>query len=301
MKSQTITFVILLLVSGLLLIEFYNRSKSPKKTANNEDELEVVETANNDSSQTSQTSVVDSIAALYSPFAFKEKQLKFPRVKAAYKEQYDSLLAKYKQTKIDPKKMRLYLRAFKKEQLVEVWAKNDSSKQYTLLTTYDFCANSGTLGPKRKEGDLQIPEGFYRINAFNPQSKFHLSLGVNYPNRSDKILGDTTDLGSDIFIHGGCATVGCIPITNPKIEELYMIIVDARAADQKRVPITIFPAKLSEENFESLKAEYAEQHPEWIDLWASLKDAYLFFQECKQLPTITFLPDGKHKCNTACN
>ena len=88
------------------------------------------------------------------------------------------------------RKFQLFIRAFKKEKLLEVWVKEARQRKLRLVNTYDFCATSGDLGPKRKEGDLQIPEGVYTINHFNPLSNFHLSLGINYPNASDKILSD---------------------------------------------------------------------------------------------------------------
>lgn len=302
MKTQTITFLILFAVSALLLIEFISRRTTNPEPQVEEEGEELAETTPTDSTGTSSSlSVADSIRSLYSSYAYKEKQLKFPRVQKAYDRRYDTVLKKYELVKVDPKKVRLYLRAFKRERILEVWAKNDGQQKFRFLTSYPFCETSGTLGPKRKEGDLQIPEGFYRINNLNPQSKFHLSLGINYPNRSDVVLGDTTNIGGDIFIHGGCVTVGCIPITNEKIEELYTIIVDARAADQERIPITIFPAKMNDENFASLKTEHESNHPEWISLWNNLKDAYKFFEDCQQLPTITFLPDGKHNLSSGCN
>ena len=102
---------------------------------------------------------------------------------------------------------------------MEVWIKEASKDYYVLLNTYDFCTTSGTLGPKRKEGDLQIPEGIYTINHFNPQSNFYLSLGINYPNASDKILSDPVHPGGDIYLHGNCVTIGCIPLTDDKIKE----------------------------------------------------------------------------------
>ncbi len=112
--------------------------------------------------------------------------------------------------------MDILLRAYKQESELELWAKNKKDKQYTLLKTYKICASSGTLGPKRKQGDIQVPEGFYVIDRFNPVSNFYLSLGVSYPNASDKILGVKGALGGDIFIHGNCVTIGCLPISDDK-------------------------------------------------------------------------------------
>ena len=82
---------------------------------------------------------------------------------------------------------------------------------------------SGTTGPKRLQGDFQVPEGFYHINEFNPNSNYHLSMGLNYPNSSDRILSDSLRPGGEIYIHGSCVSVGCIPLNDDEIEELYLI------------------------------------------------------------------------------
>ena len=83
--------------------------------------------------------------------------------------------------------------------------------------------NSGSPGPKRKEGDLQIPEGVYQPLVLNPQSRFYLSIGLNYPNALDQKY-NTDNPGSDIYIHGGSATIGCVPIGDPAIEELFLAV-----------------------------------------------------------------------------
>jgi murein L,D-transpeptidase YafK len=120
---------------------------------------------------------------------FKEQQLKFPRVRSAFDEKQENMLRLLTATKVDPKAFTIFLRAYKSEQRLEVWAKNRSEKKHVLITSYPFCASSGVPGPKRQEGDGQIPEGIYYIRHFNPVSSFHLSLGINYPNASDAILG----------------------------------------------------------------------------------------------------------------
>jgi len=117
----------------------------------------------------------------------------------------------------------VYIRSFKYDSELEVWVKNDRKDAYKLFKSYKVCALAGSMGPKRMEGDYQVPEGFYYINEFNPRSSYHLSLGLNYPNLSDKILSDPERPGGEIYIHGSCVTVGCIPLTDPMIEELYII------------------------------------------------------------------------------
>ncbi|MEJ7677428.1 MAG: L,D-transpeptidase family protein [Segetibacter sp.] len=86
----------------------------------------------------------------------------------------------------------------------------------------------GAIGPKRLQGDYQVPEGFYYINEFNPKSTYHLSLGINYPNASDRVLSDSIKPGGDIYIHGNCVTIGCIPLQNDQIEELYILCCNGK-------------------------------------------------------------------------
>jgi murein L,D-transpeptidase YafK len=137
----------------------------------------------------------------------------------------------------------IYLRAFKKEQVLEVWG-GPRGRPLVLIKAYPFCAASGELGPKRKEGDLQVPEGFYEVSQFNPWSDFHLSLKVSYPNASDRVLSDPEHPGGLIYLHGGCASIGCIAITDPSIEEVYLLALDASV---RPLHFDIFPSKASDE------------------------------------------------------
>lgn len=96
-----------------------------------------------------------------------------------------------------------------------------------MIKSYPFTGFSGGLGPKLREGDGQIPEGVYAIEYLNPNSQFHLSVKLDYPNLFDKAKGraDGRDrLGLDIFIHGGSATIGCIPIGDAGIEEVFLMV-----------------------------------------------------------------------------
>src|SRR5688572_24750207 len=171
--------------------------------------------------------------------SFKETQLRHSRVKAAYTEKEKTVEQYFVAKKIAQDGARIFLRAFKKEETLEVWVNEKGKNTFSLLHTYQFCSSSGTLGPKRKEGDLQIPEGVYHINHFNPFSTFHLSLGINYPNASDRILGDKTNPGSAIYIHGDCVSIGCIPITDDKIKELYILTVESKNSGHNNIPVHI--------------------------------------------------------------
>ncbi len=216
---------------------------------------------------------------------FRNDQMRFERVRDAYeaKEIYiKKLLTSKGFNSFDYK---LFLRVFKQEEILEVWIKKNSS-DYQLLTTYDFCKNSGQLGPKRMEGDYQIPEGFYHISHFNPKSNFLLSLKVNYPNDSDKMLSDPINPGSNIYVHGGCQTTGCIPLTNDKIQELYLLAVEAKE-EGRNIPIHIFPTK----NFEGI----LDKNSEHFSFWENLKEGFDFFEENKRLLYIDIESDGKYK------
>jgi murein L,D-transpeptidase YafK len=173
--------------------------------------------------------------------------------------------------------LQIFIRAFKQEKSLEVWARNSDEEQFKLLTKYPFCESSGQLGPKRKMGDLQTPEGIYFIDRFNPASNYHLSLGINYPNDNDKVLGEKNNLGGDIFIHGDCVTVGCIPITDDKIKELYLLCVEAKTDGQLKIPVHIYPFNLTKANLDRYKS-----NPNY-NFWETLKPKFDLFEKNKSL------------------
>ena len=170
----------------------------------------------------------------------------------------------------------LYLRAFKEEKELEVWS-GSRNKPLKRVITYPICAASGTPGPKREEGDLQVPEGFYEIKSFNPTSNFHLSMEVSYPNASDRILGTKGKLGGLIYLHGNCASIGCIAITDGPIEQVYLMATDAKV---RRLPIHIFPRRLDEAGLKAL-----EKGPH-LEFWKQLQPAYLKFEQTRRPPAV---------------
>lgn len=220
---------------------------------------------------------------------FKQQQLQYERVREAYDEKGAVVVSLLGQKKLKPETLRLFIRAFKQEKKLEIWAKNQAESQYILLITYDFCTTSGTLGPKREQGDLQTPEGFYSLDRFNPTSNFHLSLGVNYPNESDRILGTKGKLGGDIFIHGNCVTVGCIPITDDKIKELYLLCVEARNAGQTNISVHIFPFQMNEGNLTK------NTDNQFFNFWKNLQKGYDLFEKTHQIPTIKVSKNGLYQ------
>lgn len=225
--------------------------------------------------------------------SFKEDQQKYPRVRQAYKDKESDMISLLKEKNIRRENLQLYIRAFKKEKEIELWGKNESDEQFQLIKVYTVCRTSGNLGPKRKQGDRQIPEGFYYIDRFNPSSRFYLSLGINYPNTSDKILGEKGNLGGDIFIHGSCVTIGCLPITDLYIKELYILCVEAFNNGQTKIPVTIFPLRLESNAFNRLTELY-KLDSDKTNLWADLKKGYDIFNETRKLPSVTFLKSGRH-------
>jgi murein L,D-transpeptidase YafK len=115
----------------------------------------------------------------------------------------------------------------KEEKQLEVWFQGSTGWQ--RVRTYAVLAASGGPGPKLREGDLQVPEGIYRLTAFNPNSSYHLSVRVDYPNADDRAIAareKRTNLGGDIFIHGKAVSIGCLAIGDSAIEELYVLLAD---------------------------------------------------------------------------
>lgn len=232
---------------------------------------------------------------LMTPFiSFKEAQLKHSRVRSAYEEKEQFLKSLFKEKKLSYSGFQLFLRVFKKEQTLEVWIKEKAKEEFILLHTYAFCSTSGTLGPKRKEGDLQIPEGIYHINHFNPLSNFHLSIGVSYPNASDKILGDKQHPGGSIYIHGNCVTIGCIPITDDKIKELYVLAVEARNNGQDKIPLHIFPDRLELGSPEKL-AQDNNVNEKVEGFWKNLQPIYLDFKVTKKVKAVSVNNKGEYQ------
>lgn len=120
---------------------------------------------------------------------------------------------------------RVTLLAFKDEKVLEVWAAG-SAGGHRFVSRYPVLAASGKLGPKRKEGDRQVPEGIYDLPILNPNSKFHLSIRVDYPSADDikHLPGPRDQMGSDIYIHGNSVSIGCLAMGNEVIEEIFCLV-----------------------------------------------------------------------------
>jgi len=212
-----------------------------------------------------------------------------------YSKVEDSLRRQFESKKLTWPPDEVYIRSFKFDRQLEVWVKEKEA--FKLFKTYRVCMQSGSLGPKRMEGDYQMPEGFYYINEFKPNSNFHLALGLNYPNASDKLLSDAHRPGNDIYIHGGCVSTGCIAISDLPIEELYLITSYAREQGQDFIPVHVFPVKYSvKRSFEYL-AQATKENQQLQKFAITLKAAYDFFEDKKQLPLILVNKSGEYIVN----
>lgn len=224
---------------------------------------------------------------------FKAGQRRFPRVRAALSAKSAVVAQTFKSAGLAFPPERIFLRIFKHENQVELWAGGRKGK-LSRVKVYPVCYASGEPGPKRRRGDEQVPEGFYHIDRFNPRSNFLLSLGLNYPNRSDRILGHKGDLGGDIFIHGSCVSVGCVAITDALIQEVYIIAVEARNRGQRRIPVHVFPRRMDTEGMAALTKE-AGTGAERLAFWRNLQDGYTFFEDKRVLPRVSVGRDGRYR------
>jgi murein L,D-transpeptidase YafK len=226
--------------------------------------------------------------------SFREQQSAFPRVRVAAKEKEGILQKRFVEEGLSYPPRAIFLRAFKKEALLELWVTDEKKKEYSLEHTYRICTSSGVLGPKRRYGDEQVPEGFYTLDWFNPQSNFYLSLHISYPSAADRILGSHVNPGGDIFLHGNCASIGCIPITDDGIKEVYWLAVLARTAGQREIPIEIFPARLTDEGFKALAAGN-RGWPELMAFWGNLKMGFEYVERNHRPPKVRVAGDGNYE------
>ncbi len=133
----------------------------------------------------------------------------------------------------------LTLIALKQEKILEVWATAGSARH--CVASWPILAASGKAGPKLRQGDLQVPEGFYRLAGLNPNSSFHLSMKINYPNEFDlqKATAEgRLEPGGDIFIHGRAVSIGCLAMGDPVIEQLFVLV---QRVGYKNVEVLMLP------------------------------------------------------------
>jgi murein L,D-transpeptidase YafK len=181
----------------------------------------------------------------------------------------------------------LFMRLFKMPGELEVWMQKDG--QFQLFKTYSICTYSGYPGPKLYEGDWQSPEGFYTVTRrrMNPNSQYHLSFDIGYPNAFDKERKRT---GSSIMVHGGCCSGGCFAMSNGRMEEIYLLAHSALSASQESFSIHIFPFRMTARNM----SKYSSSP--WIGFWKNLQEGYNAFEMSHQVPMIT-ANQGKYMVN----
>ncbi|MEP6700776.1 MAG: L,D-transpeptidase family protein, partial [Bacteroidota bacterium] len=227
-------------------------------------------------------------------YSFIDYQKTFPRPTEALQRKADTLQKQFEAKKLVWPAKYIYIRSFKYDSQLEVWVKNEMKDQFRLFKTYKVCALAGTLGPKRMEGDYQVPEGFYYINEFNPKSSYYLSLGINYPNSSDKILSDSLRPGSEIYIHGSCVTVGCIPIRDEQIDELYILAAYAKDQGQDFIPVHIFPVRFNVDRSVKYLDNLTKDDPVLKKFADKMEDAFDYFEKYKQLPVVMIGDKGQY-------
>lgn len=197
----------------------------------------------------------------------------------------------------------VFIRIFKREFELELWLKRGD--RFQRFATYPVCRWSGSLGPKLLEGDSQAPEGFYTVDAkaLNPNSRFHRSFNLGFPNVFDRSHHRT---GSLVMVHGGCASIGCFAMTDPVVDEIWRLVTAALKGGQRRFHVHVFPFRMTEENLAR------RERAQWASFWRDLKRGYDAFEATQLPPRIavcggayTFAPalppsDGSHEIIETC-
>jgi murein L,D-transpeptidase YafK len=178
----------------------------------------------------------------------------------------------------------VFVRIFKREFELEMWMKRDG--KFQRFATYPICMWSGKLGPKLRQGDRQAPEGFYTVEqaSLNPNSKYHRSFNLGFPNAFDQAHGRN---GSLLMVHGDCRSIGCYAMTDGVIDEIWALLTSALNAGQKRVQVQVFPFRMTETNM-SLHAANPD-----IGFWRQLKTGHDAFVR-DYVPPIVSVCDGRY-------
>jgi murein L,D-transpeptidase YafK len=181
----------------------------------------------------------------------------------------------------------VFMRIFKMSGELEVWVNQGTS--FKLFKTYPICTYSGYPGPKLYEGDWQSPEGFYTVRSdqLNPNSQYHLSFDVGYPNSFDRARKRT---GSSIMVHGDCSSRGCFAMGDSSIEEIYLMTHSALAQGQPHINLHIFPFRMTAKNLQKF------QKSPWISFWKTLQQGFLAFESTHRVPEISVYK-GKYVVN----
>lgn len=174
----------------------------------------------------------------------------------------------------------VFIRALKQERELELYVRNRVTEKFDLFRTYKIAGMSGNSGPKLAEGDGQVPEGFYFVppQAMNPNSQFHLSFNIGYPNEFDRAHQRT---GTAIMVHGNRISIGCLAMTDEKIEEIYTLCAAAHEGGQAYFRIHIFPFRMTQERIDTLAVF------NWKEFWLNLKEGYDLFEKNRVPPEVS--------------
>jgi len=212
---------------------------------------------------------------------------------AAARERSGPRLARALEAAGVPHPRALLLRVFKDERALELWAASAPGGPFVHVGDHPVCASSGGPGPKARTGDGQVPEGLYRVTTLNPWSRFHLSLRVDYPNAADRARNPgvpVSALGAEIFIHGNCVTIGCVPIGDEAIEEVYLAALETRSRGGE-VSVLVLPARPGGPRWAALMKEAASTNEA---LWRSLSGLSEQLDASHRLPHVTAGSDGTY-------
>lgn len=216
------------------------------------------------------------------------------RVAAARATHEATLIEKVEALGLEWPPRELYVRMFKDERLVEVWV-GDGTSPLLLLETFTECGDSGVIGPKVQQGDLQVPEGFYFVTGLNPLSPGLLSLQLDYPNNADRarraVRKSAEPLGGDIAVHGTCISTGCLAIDDAPIEQLYLLAIEPRRRG-RIIRVHVFPTRMEPERIDSVLEQTDDVTV--VKLWTSMIPAYRGFERTRRTPLTWPRSDGTY-------
>ena len=188
-----------------------------------------------------------------------------------------------------------FIRIFKEEKTLELWIQPEPGARYKRFHRYPIATwGRGTIGPKLREGDGQAPEGFYQVSAsaMNPNSSFHLSFNLGFPNRYDRHHRRT---GTHLMVHGDQVSVGCYAMTDPQIEEIYLLVDAAHRSGQRHVPVHCFPFNITQQKL----ATPGIRNSPWLPFWRNLKTGYDHFERVGSPPSTSLDPrTGSYRFST---
>jgi len=198
---------------------------------------------------------VQDVVQLYGKAAQERLKPFFSEAKAPYPPSHITLLA------------------IKDEKKLELWS--DEPDERFFIRSYPIKAASGDTGPKLKEGDRQVPEGIYQLEYLNPNSLYHLSMKLDYPNAFDRAMAQRekrSQLGGDIFIHGNAVSIGCLAMGDRAIEELFTLVAQM---GRKNVTVIIAPTDPRKVDL----APLAQHQPAWVaELYSRISQAFLRYE-----------------------